>query len=304
MIPERILKTAGMLALAAAAVPQLAWAQSGIPIVPVSVVANSSPATPEPKIPEPGEVYSQPADLALNTASTITMRRGVNELLPIAQFHLNRIVTPFSSPVVKSTTQAETSIEDNVVYVTTAEKVPVTLFISEEGSQDVALNITLVPRLIPSREIFLQLEEGMAGAFLQGNAKAERWEKSQPYVEAIRTLFRGLALGDLPQGYSLGKYPAARQTPNCLMDGLEFSFRNGQLLTGHNMQVSVGVVQNTSNKPIEIREAVCGGWEVAAVAAWPDNMLEPGQKSEIYVAERMQRSGKATNKRPSLLGGQ
>ena len=86
------------------------------------------------------------------------------------------------------------------------------------------------------------------------------------------------------------------------MTGLSFNFRGGQLLTGHNMQVSIGVVQNLTNRPIEIRESVCGGWDVTAVAAWPNNMLEPQQRSEIYVAQRLERGGKKKAKRPSLLG--
>lgn len=301
------LKTSILLAAAVAIAFQPALAEEdGIPIVPVSAVTNTNGAPP-PKLPvpasDPVQVASPGTEVVLNSAGTVIMRRGVNELIPVAVHHLNRIVTPFSTPVVKTGANAEVSVEDNVIYVATADTAPVTLFINEEGNQDVSLNLTLVPRRIPAREVFLNVEDGLLAGNGFGSSKADRWERSQPYVETIRTVFRGLALGELPQGYSLGRFPANRQAPNCIMEGLEFKFKGGQLLSGHNMQVSVGVVQNISSSPIEIREAVCGGWDVTAVAAWPNNMLMPGQKSEIYVAERISRTTKATNKRPSLLGG-
>lgn len=306
------LKKSTLLALAVGACLQVAQAdENRIPIVPVSVVTNTQPNSTPQKIPEAASAgYSGESDdkrdegSILNSAGTILMRRGVNEIVPVAVHHLNRIVTPFVTPEVKTGANADVSIEDNVIYVATAESTPVTLFINEQGNQDVSLNLTLVPRKIPSREIFLHVEDGVATPNFRGSAKANRWEKSQPYIETIRSLFRGLALGELPQGYRLGKFPNSKPAPGCAMEGLDFTFRGGQQLMGHNLQVSVGVVSNTGERPLEIREAVCGGWDVVAVAAWPTNWLEPGEKAEIYVAERMNRSTKAVSKRPSLLGGQ
>ena len=43
--------------------------------------------------------------------------------------------------------------------------------------------------------------------------------------------------------------------------------------------------------------------DVAAVTTWPLNVLEPGQKTEIYVAMKQGRGQASTSKRPSLLGG-
>ncbi len=277
--------------------------EGGIPVVPVGVVTGGGGAAVAPQIPSAttGSAVDT-GEITLNSNSTVVMQRGVNEIIPVALSHLNRIVTPFAAPVVKTGSGAEVNVEDNVIYVATNDTAPVTLFINEEGNQSLALNITLVPRKIPSREVFLRLAENLITSGGVGSSKADKWEKSQPYVETIRSIFRGLALGELPQGYSLSKYPSNRAGPACNMTGLSFDFKRGQLLTGHNMQVSVGVVQNLSDRPIEIRESVCGGWDVAAVAAWPNNMLEPNQKSEIYVAERVERGGKKTTKRPSLLG--
>lgn len=299
------LKKKAFLALAVSvfSAPYATASEGSIPVVPVGVVTGTGGAAVAHQIPSAttGSAVDT-GEITLNSNSTVIMKRGVNEIIPVALSHLNRIVTPFAAPVVKTGSGAEVSVEDNVIYVATNDTAPVTLFINEEGNQSLALNITLVPRKIPSREVFLRLAESLITGGGVGSSKADKWEKSQPYVETIRSIFRGLALGELPQGYSLSKYPSNRAGPACNMTGLSFDFKRGQLLTGHNMQVSVGVVQNLSDRPIEIRESVCGGWDVAAVAAWPNNMLEPNQKSEIYVAERVERGGKKTTKRPSLLG--
>ena len=74
-------------------------------------------------------------------------------------------------------------------------------------------------------------------------------------------------------------------------------------MMGHNLNVFIGVAQNTSTQTIEFKEALCGGWEVAAVTTWPLNVLEPGQKTEIYVAMKQGRGQSTASKRPSLLGG-
>ena len=53
--------------------------------------------------------------------------------------------------------------------------------------------------------------------------------------------------------------------------------------------------------PVEIKESMCGGWDVAAVAAYPAVVLEPGQKTEIYVVKKIGQKTEIKNYRPSLL---
>ena len=79
------------------------------------------------------------------------MTPGVNQLVPVALGHLNRIVTPFAQPRVNTTSQASTEVRDHVIYVAPSEPVPVTLFITEADSEQQALSLTLVPKRIPAR---------------------------------------------------------------------------------------------------------------------------------------------------------
>lgn len=50
------------------------------------------------------------------------------------------------------------------------------------------------------------------------------------------------------------------------------------------MQISVGVITNTSGKEARFDEASCRGERTLAVAAWPHTRLQPGESTEVYVA--------------------
>jgi len=291
-----------VLTLAAWAVFHTAGAYADlIPVVPAKVLAEAR-----------GKSVSSVAGAGINENTILTMTPGVNQVIPVAINHANRIVTPFSYPEVTSTTLSsvnsqgecsEVCIKDNVVYVATSRDHPVTMFITEKGSEAQALSVTMVPRKIPPREVFLKLDDDTLfnNHTTYGNKKAEVWERSQPYLETIRTIFRGLALGDIPQGYALGKTPRAAELPRCDHPSLEVDFAKGQFLSGHNINVFVGVATNTSNQPVEFKESWCGSWEVAAAAVWPRNLLMPGEKTEVFVATKQKRAGAAVTKRRSLL---
>lgn len=50
--------------------------------------------------------------LKLNNSTKIVVRPGVNEIIPIARMHANRIVTPFRNPEVISTSLESGSAQD------------------------------------------------------------------------------------------------------------------------------------------------------------------------------------------------
>lgn len=251
---------------------------------------------------------------ALNATSdsTITVEPGVTQIAAIARGHLNRIITPFPNPEVMTSNLVggkdgecgEICVRDNVIYVTTDSNSPVTISINETGRQDIAILLTLVPKDVPPRELALNFS-GSAGQAISsmqfGSSKADSWEKSQPYVTTLTQLFRKLALNEVPQGYTLHDAKNG-PLPVCYQQGVSYDFARGQRMMGHNLDVSIGVAQNQTSSPVEIRESACGSPNVAAVAAWPHNVLAPGQKTEIYVATKRGRNGGApTTQRPSLV---
>lgn len=269
-------------------------ASSAIPVVPADTVRRSAEQADE----------ALRAQLATASApSRILMRPGVNEIIPVAMFHANRIVTPFKHPQVISSTltastkpgePGEVSVRGSAVYITTDKNYPVSAFITERGSDAVALSVTLIPKRIPPREIELQVtddvkEQIAAGEAVSGSrSQAESWETAQPFVDTIRETFRLVAKGEVPPGYAMRGTKATDRLPVCKQPGLKFDFRNGQFLRGANLNVFVGTVKNEADQPVEIREQNCGAWNVAGVAAWPLKVLRPGQMAEMYVAVRQE----------------
>ncbi|TDX26808.1 conjugal transfer pilus assembly protein TraK [Modicisalibacter xianhensis] len=278
-----------------------AVADVNIPVVPASVMVEDVPR-PTTRIATQNEQTD--TGTTINKSTHLTVKPGVNEIVPVAIDHLNRIVTPFSTPAVETVSGATTNIKDNVVYVGTDNETPVTLFITEKGSQAVAVSLTLLPQKIPPRELFIEVDGALANPAFAGSNKAEKWETSQPYVDTIRDLLRGVALGTTPQGYTLHTMEPGIPVPHCAQPGMEFDFRNGQIMMGHKLSVSIGVARNVSGQPLEFREAACGDWDVAAVAAWPRSVLSPNERTEVYVIKRQgERQASSTTRRPSLLGG-
>lgn len=264
-----------------------------IPVAPVSVMNTNKSISP-------------------NKGNVITIKNGVNELISIGVGHANRIVTPFSSPRVLSSSLDDGSgdnsalgkinIQDNVIYVTTEYDYPITMFIREEGSEQNAINITLVPKKIPPKEVVLKLGDGFLNS-ISISKKAQAWETSQPYVETIKNLFTSIAKNEIPQGYNIGKVKSGQNLPSCNQAGIVVDFARGQVVSGHNFVVYIGLAKNISNKPIEFNESSCADAKTAGVTAWPNHVLEKGQTTEVYVAVKQQQySNQSSRFRPSLMG--
>ena len=269
----------------------------GLLLFEVTVAHSDIPGVPASVLTAPDIKSDLPV---LNDRATLTMTPGINQLAPVALGHLNRIVTPFVRPRVNTVSGATTEIRDHVVYVAPSEPVPVTLFITEEESEQQALSLTLIPKRIPARELILTLVSGIPSNRPAGS-KAAHWEQQQPYIQRIRDLFRHLALDKVPPGF--GMDTVVSHPPTCEQPGLSFDFHNGQTITGHKLRVQVGLVTNIGGYVLEFVESNCGASDVLAVTSWPHTLLEPGQSTEVYVARRGEPESPRQSPRPSLLPG-
>lgn len=252
--------------------------------------------------------------IALNKNTTIGLKPGENVFIPIARSHINRILTPFKNPKVFSSSLStgakgecgELCIRNGVIYVTTDAKSAVSAFITEEGHEEIAFSVTMIPQSIPPREVHFKFPESvMAELDLAGNVasadEAERWETALPYQDMLVQSFRSIALGGIPQGYSLRKTNRRDTMPVCRQQGLKFSFMPGQVLEGFHMNFFVGTIENVSDRPVEFQEMSCGAWNTAAVTSWPLKVLRPGQKTEVYVALKRSEQAAPEQKRRPLI---
>lgn len=236
----------------------------------------------------------------INKSGTIRVNPGDNVFIPISREHPNRIITPFRNPQVISSSLSggtkkgecgELCVRNGVVYVTTDARQAITTFVTERGNEKIAFSVTMIPQAIPPRQVTFTFPDKVMDE-LRGNTEeasletARQWEEGQPYVETIKSAMRMIALGQVPDGYSMRKTIRRDKIPTCKQSGLKFSFRPGQTIEGYNLNFYIGVIENVSDRPVEFLEVSCGSWKTAAVASWPLKLLRPGQKTEIYLAAK------------------
>lgn len=275
-------------------VKSLKESQAVIPSVPAKVLTKNVPS------------YKAGNNRTVKAGNNeVVVTPGVNQILQIAIGHTNRIVTPFNHPQVSSSVltggpDGEVKIKDNVVYVSTSKDYPLSMFITEKGQENVSISLTLLPKKIPSRELVISLNN----ANLQmryGSEEAETWEKSQPYVTAIKKTLKEIALQKIPSGYQLSDIPRDYPVPHCSINGFKVDFLKGQLIAGSKLHYVVGKVTNTSKQTLEFKEQSCADYDTAAVALFPLTMFEPGQSSEIYVVKRAPGKQELQQVRKSVL---
>jgi conjugal transfer pilus assembly protein TraK len=279
---------------------------TSLPDMPATVTDQSPLQVELP--PVDASVLNPPSQQAATSVApqTLQVKPGINELMPIAVGHLNRLVTPFDNPVVTTTSQATTSTKGKIVYVATADETPVTLYITPGDNQDIALSLTLIPKRIPAREIHLSLDQETYKRLTQWQQKTkdssgQSVNQEQDYITTLKQLFRDLGLQKTPAGFSL-REPSQTEQIQCHQDRVRI--RTGQLLEGQDLMIFVGVARNIGVIPIEFDERACASTqdEVLAVAAWPKVVLGTGESTELYVAVR-RKDETAITVRPSLLSG-
>lgn len=239
----------------------------------------------------------QPAPAVADRA-TLFLTPGENRIIPIAKRHLNRIITPFAHPTVRTVSTAKISTEDSVLYVASTDEAPITLYVSPRDRQDMALSLTLLPQAIPPREVHLQIE-GAVGEVYFSPPRAGDWERSRPYVDTIKAALRELALGKVPPGYGMQQWAPGDPKVTCLQPGLRVE--PAQTLPGASLILVVASAKNVSAQRLEIQEATCRDEGVLAVAAWPRASLAPGERTELYVVVRRPSQADEARARPSLL---
>jgi len=297
-------------------VPLQAAEDPGIALPPVPravlLAANDPPASirhvsAEVSVEDTAEVGEAPAATLSLGPKTIRVSPGTTAIVEVAIDHLNRIVTPFSSPQVRTVSRATTQVDGNAIYVATASEEPVSLFITEAGDTATAVSLTLAPRHIPPREVRLVLPGGVVPVRTAApTVKPPRplVRNDQPYVEQIASVFRALAQNRVPPGYELRKVGHGERL-DCRQPGL--SVTTAQVFEGRGLRILAAKARNRGKQPIVLEEHRCSaGAELimAAVSAWPRSRLAPGEETELYVAVRPGASDSERGDRPSLLGGQ
>lgn len=283
-----------------------------LPVIPVAALEESAPV---PSAPEP-PLAEVPRETRNNTPLAVVLTPGVNEIINASIGHINRIVTPFPSPEVRTTSSAEISVHENVLYVAPQSEQPVTMYITQSGDEALALSITLNPRRIPPVEARLKVAGHEEGFVVAADVDPLEAFEDVPYVTSLRIVMRALALGEVPSGYSLRhaqlfeEVCAAPPGLDAYTDGqIVFDFSRAQRIEGASLIATIGRVtyrQPAENggylPPIELNELWCADSETAAVAFWPAPLLYTGESAEVFVVRRRAATDRGPRTtRPSLL---
>ena len=287
--------------------PDLFRSPPGIGVLAVSLAAMGAPSSADSPFLRTGS-DADASDAASGTRQavlalgprTVTVRPGANAILELAIDHLNRIVTPFSRPSVRTVSSISTEVEGNVLYVATAEETPATLYISDGDAARTTIGLTLAPRRVPPREIRLQVPGVKAGGSTDSNDAAHgqpaarspepmiaaTWRQPQRYVEALTAGFRSLALGESPDGYR-ERRARASETLAC---GEGLSIRRGRAYDGGPLRFIRAPVRVRGQDTLTLDAQRCrlrSGEPVAAVALWQSGALAAGAKADLLVAVRL-----------------
>jgi len=241
--------------------------------------------------------------------SVVAFIPGRAEIMPMATGHLNRIETPFSDPMVRTSADPSAlnvEFDQNFVYVSVTQ--PVTLFIHEKGHPDPAIVVSLVPQLIAPRQVKITLPPSIMtqvkknGAAQRSSNAAEkkatftgpkanssgiRREPSKTAAtNTVAHLIQTFAQGRVPRNFkqiALDGYAAASFCKN--NSGVRFSFRQGAVVASKDYIIVRGMV--TSTRKVTLDERDCAKHpETLAVAFSPRTIVSPEHPTDFFVLIR------------------
>ena len=234
------------------------------------------------------------------TPVKLTVSPGQQQAITLSRQHLNRIVTPFPSPKIRTIDQADIRIEGSVIYLSSQQQEPFVVYITPHNDEAHALSLLVTLLDIPPKEVQLSLPKPWQQKLSRNRETAKRFEEAGEYQQSITEVLATLVKGQVPEGYELSKLHDSNSQP-CQQDNLSFDFSKGQQVQGHHFTVLVGTARNISNSVVTFQEPSCHSQHVSAVAMWPKQSLYPGQKRELFVLLNTPELGQTPVVRPSLL---
>lgn len=234
---------------------------------------------------------------------------GRTEIMPMAMGHLNRIETPFTDPMVRSSAAADAlsvQFDKNFVYVSVTQ--PVTLFIHDKGYPDPAIVVSLVPQRIAPRQVRITLPstamkevKSHAATIQANNAPAKpkkaaaaprantkgvtRAPEPKQATNTVAHLVQTYSRGQIPRGFMNISLEGFQAGAFCSHAGVKFSFRQGAGIASNEYILVRGMAE--ANKSIELNELWCAKHpQTLAVAFAPRTKIGPEHPADFYVLIR------------------
>lgn len=237
---------------------------------------------------------------------TITLKPGDGALAPVAAGLQNRIKTPFTHAVIKTSSKdLPAQVDGGYIYVTPLDQEPIGLIVGEEGMPETMVNLTLMPLAVPPVMIDLKVDMGKKLKLKQQEytAKQKRIKAIRDTIHKARTepefdddprvntdhidrttdILYNAALGRVPNGFDLDEdIPEDERFP-CDIDKLGMYHEVKQRMTSGREILDVALVTNDLNGFREIREEYCLGPDVIATGVFDKATLAPGESAEVFI---------------------
>jgi len=235
-------------------------------------------------------------------------------MIPVGQGLMNTFSTNLSMLSAKTNDETSTyEIDQGYLYITVNTQNPISLVLFQEGVLESQVSITLVP--VPAPPTLVEIDFDLTPAM---QAKADKYKKetelnnkilsqtqpiqgNNPYQQHITSLLLPVARGDITRGFAMSPtipHPVRRP---CAMS--IYNETKQRLVSGKHI-IDVVHVINDSEKTYQVREEMCLGKYIKAVALFEKSYLQPGEESELYILRDkfMQERDERRNRRPRVTG--
>jgi len=208
-------------------------------------------------------------------------RNGVNEIVRLSGRLLNRIATPFKSPMVIDTSASDYKVVGSDIYYTPAGDKPIGLFIADEANTQQTISLTIIPAYdIPGQNLIVKLEDLRTVQNLAAAPSEAESEVMAPRANDYTSFVRSL-LTQAVRGRITGFSPVPLEGGVARMGSLEVipevSF------AGSVVDIYRYKIRNTTNERMDLLETAFFRKGVKAVSFFPRLSLAPGEDSYVFL---------------------
>lgn len=242
----------------------------------VTVPRAKAPASGAIELNLPG-VGTMPGSAPELDDNVIRVTSNRTHLVNVSATMTNRIATPFETPkaIVAEDVATVERVGQSLYVATTSEPGPIALYVTGANANDPVVSLTLIPKSMPPQTIVLQLD-GIQGSTDSGASRRDD-ARSGAYSERIVAVFRSMALGKIPQGFTQGLLPKASVSLGGIT-AYPISRYSGPGYDAFRYRI-----ETASPEAMEMEESAFWSKGVRAVAFFPSAVVAKGRPTEVFV---------------------
>lgn len=208
-------------------------------------------------------------------------RNGVNEIVRLSGRLLNRIATPFKSPMVIDTSSSDYKVVGSDIYYSPAGDKPIGLYIADEANTQQTISLTVIPAHdIPGQNLIIKLEDLRTVQNLAATPSEAEAEVQSPrpadYTSFVRSLMTQAVRGRIT-GFSPVPLEGGVARMGTLDVEPEVSF------AGSVVDIYRYKLRNSGNERIDLVETAFFRKGVKAVSFFPRLSLAAGEESYVFL---------------------